>query len=73
MEVVGAASWLVVTDAVPRTGSSVAEPRDAPPVIEKETLPEVTGTGEDPVVVRVAFSIVGLPPVMGVGVADRTV
>jgi len=35
MEVVGAASRLVVMDAVPSVGSSVAEPRDAPPVIEK--------------------------------------
>ena len=33
----------IVTEAVPSVGSSVAEPSDAPPVMEKLTEPEVTG------------------------------
>ena len=45
MEVVGAASRLVVMDAVPRTGSRVAVPSVAPPVMANVTLPEVTAGG----------------------------
>ena len=54
MDVVGAASKLVVTVAVPSVGSSVADPSEAPPVIENATVPQVTGA--DAAVVRVAIS-----------------